>query len=399
MAFADGLRPASYKGVPFGVLDAQDGRGRNTVTHEFPLRDKVFVEDMGRAKRTISLTAFVIGPGYEARRDALLAVLEQPGPGTLVHPWLGTFQVSLVSPVNVAHSAESGGYVTFQLQFAEDSVADAPGPGLDWPFISAANRLVALADACLSLDLAYILSPIFDEALSKSLSWAQGLSSTLGKIYSVGVKFVAVAESVAGFITQVKKFGGLSALTRQFWPERDYPILGGERARLEAIGLLERALSITPTQIPNDLGTVRRQIAVNDLAVLNFDREMSGLSGLAALAYAKPESSKDADKLRDLATRAVDHLLNYSTSDDYFRSIGKLHVTAQRALSAAAGRAPTVVDRAVTQISPVLSLVWSQVLVDSEAGSLESVFADTVKRNAIIHPGFVPGGQIEVVRG
>ena len=267
MSFADSLRPASYKGVPFGVIDAQDGRGRNTVTHEFPLRDKIFVEDMGRAKRTIALTGFVIGPGYEARRDALIAVLEQPGPGTLVHPWLGTFQVSLTGPVNIVHSAEDGGYVTFQLQFAEDSVAEAPGPSLDWPFISSANRLVALVDACLSLDLAYILSPIFDEALSKGLSWAQGLSSTLGKIYSVGVKFVSIAENVAGFITQVKKFGSLSALVKSFWPERDYSILGGERARLEAVGLLERALSITPTQIPDDLGTVRRQMAVNNLAI------------------------------------------------------------------------------------------------------------------------------------
>jgi hypothetical protein len=393
------IRPASYKGVPFGVIDAQDARGRNTVTHEFPLRDKVFLEDMGRAKRTIQLTAFVIGPGFAAKRDALIAVLEEPGPGTLVHPWLGTFQVSLSAPATVTHNASEVGYVAFQLQFTEDSVAEAPAPGLDWPFLSSGYRLGAEAEACRGLDSSFILTPIFEDSLAEGLAWAEGLGPAMGKIYGQGERFGAMPDHVTGFIARIKKVGGLSSLVKGFWPARDYQSLGGARARLDATGLLERALSITTEPIPGGLGTVRRQLAVNRLATLNFDREMSGLSGLGATAYAMPESSSDAERLRDLCTRAVDHLLNYATSDEYFRVIRKLHVSSQRALSDAAGRAPTVVVRETQKVGPALALAWSQVLVDTEKGTLESVYADMVKRNGVTNPGFVPAGQLEVLRG
>ena len=155
MPFFGSIRPASYKGVPFGVLDASDSRGRNTVTHAFPLRDKVFVEDLGRAQRTIQLTAFVVGEGYALRRDALIAALESPGPGTLVHPWLGTFEVSLSGPVSVEHSAESGGYCSFQLSFVEDWAPESPGVSLAWPSLSALNALAAVAEICSVLDAVF----------------------------------------------------------------------------------------------------------------------------------------------------------------------------------------------------------------------------------------------------
>ena len=45
--FYANLRPASFRGVPFKVMDSDDGRGRATVIHEFPMRDQVYVEDLG----------------------------------------------------------------------------------------------------------------------------------------------------------------------------------------------------------------------------------------------------------------------------------------------------------------------------------------------------------------
>ena len=41
--FLKDIREASFKGVPFGVLDSSDSRGRNVVIHEFPQKDQVYV--------------------------------------------------------------------------------------------------------------------------------------------------------------------------------------------------------------------------------------------------------------------------------------------------------------------------------------------------------------------
>jgi len=108
MALKDDLRPASFRGVPFAVVDAGLAAGRRVEVHTYPKRDKPWVEDLGRATREIDITAVVVGSDYVARANALLAAFEQPGPGTLVHPWLGTMQVSLKDLARVYFDAGLG---------------------------------------------------------------------------------------------------------------------------------------------------------------------------------------------------------------------------------------------------------------------------------------------------
>lgn len=103
------LRAASFRGVSFGVTADESEGGRRTVTHEFPQREAPYVEDLGGAPRRFTVQAFVLGSDYMSRRDALEAALQQPGPGTLVHPWYGEVQVSQTAPYKVRHSAQDGG--------------------------------------------------------------------------------------------------------------------------------------------------------------------------------------------------------------------------------------------------------------------------------------------------
>ena len=63
-AATDKLLPASFRGVKFFIEKAELSAGRRTQVHEYPLRDKPFVEDLGRATRTITITAFVIGSDF-----------------------------------------------------------------------------------------------------------------------------------------------------------------------------------------------------------------------------------------------------------------------------------------------------------------------------------------------
>ena len=118
------LRTASWRGIPFAVRANRIQRGRRTAVHQYPYRDAVWVEDLGRGMRSVTFDAFLIGDDVYAQRDAFSAACDVPGPGTLVHPSLGTLQVSNVQ-FSAGESAERGRVVELELTFVECG-ADRP---------------------------------------------------------------------------------------------------------------------------------------------------------------------------------------------------------------------------------------------------------------------------------
>ncbi|MPQ67810.1 MULTISPECIES: DNA circularization N-terminal domain-containing protein [unclassified Pseudomonas] len=118
-SWRDALQSASFRGVPFYVENEGTPVGRRTQVHEYPQRDKPFVEDLGSRTRTIRLTAFVVGDDCFERRDKLLQALDQEGQGVLVHPWFGKLDVTLAGECQVSHERREGGVVRFDLTFVE----------------------------------------------------------------------------------------------------------------------------------------------------------------------------------------------------------------------------------------------------------------------------------------
>ncbi|MBE8595340.1 DNA circularization N-terminal domain-containing protein [Xenorhabdus sp. BG5] len=53
--WAEHLRPASFRGVPFAVISGESVFGRRQAVHEYPYRDTAWIEDLGRATRRITL--------------------------------------------------------------------------------------------------------------------------------------------------------------------------------------------------------------------------------------------------------------------------------------------------------------------------------------------------------
>lgn len=136
------LRRASFRGVPFEVTSSNLSVGRRTQTFEYPQRDDPFTEDMGRSKRTIRITAFVVGYDYIARMKRLIAACEKPGSGRLIHPWLGSMEVTptdLSAPV-----FESNRVASVSLTFVESGKLQYPNALLDVgaKCLSAAQMLV-----------------------------------------------------------------------------------------------------------------------------------------------------------------------------------------------------------------------------------------------------------------
>lgn len=125
MSWKERLQPASFRGVPFHVESDDRSGGRRLQVHEYPQRDEPYAEDIGRAAREISLTAFVIGPEYMAARDRLLTALEAEGPATLVHPWYGAMLMA-VKEYRVAHTRDEGGMCRFQITLVEAGSVSFP---------------------------------------------------------------------------------------------------------------------------------------------------------------------------------------------------------------------------------------------------------------------------------
>lgn len=96
------IHPASFRGVPFAVVTGDGTFGRRQAVHEYPFRDSVWVEDIGRSTRRFTLMGFIIqsslvytAPDVMTQRNSLIAACETAGAGTLIHPTLGELTVSI----------------------------------------------------------------------------------------------------------------------------------------------------------------------------------------------------------------------------------------------------------------------------------------------------------------
>lgn len=142
------LREASFRGVPFFIKQADTKLGRRTQIHEYPLRDKPFVEDLGRMARSFSLDGFVVGDRYLDDWRRLQAAFEKEGPGELIHPHFGRLIVNVTSGVTVSFSTARG-TAEFSITFTESGELEFPSSSTDTKrkTIESASRLRSAAIA------------------------------------------------------------------------------------------------------------------------------------------------------------------------------------------------------------------------------------------------------------
>jgi prophage DNA circulation protein len=134
------LLPASFRGVPFVVLDTNLRGGRRVVEHSYPFRDVPWAEDLGRSARRISFDGFVVGDDAGAQRDALATACEQKGPGPLVHPTKGFIQVAC-QEFETEERWDKGRVIKFRFVFVEAGELLFPGTNTDTQANSTASAL------------------------------------------------------------------------------------------------------------------------------------------------------------------------------------------------------------------------------------------------------------------
>ncbi len=137
MPWSDNLLPASWRGVPFGVLSASIKPGRSVAVHAYPYREattaapSVWAEDTGSAPHSFEFAgflvdgdAFALGLPIFLQRDIMVAACQRPGTGLLIHPSLGARTVALVEAPEMTERSDMGGAIELRFRFVES----APGP-------------------------------------------------------------------------------------------------------------------------------------------------------------------------------------------------------------------------------------------------------------------------------
>lgn len=124
MSWRNKLLKAKINGLEIFVESSELQTGRRIVTHEFPQRDKPFVEDLGRKTRKFNIEAwYAESPrnnfNHWTRRDAVIDEIEKDGEVKFQHPYFGELR-GYVEDFNVSESAQNeGGYVKFSFTFIE----------------------------------------------------------------------------------------------------------------------------------------------------------------------------------------------------------------------------------------------------------------------------------------
>lgn len=139
--FTDSLQQASFRGIPFGVYAHEQRFGRRQAVHEYPNRDKPWAEDMGRSTRPFTITGFLVtdslvygGGDVIDQFKQMAAAAETKGPGTLIHPLLGTLQVSVLDGgLAIAGRWDEGRKLEFTLSCIESGEKQFPGDQANTP--------------------------------------------------------------------------------------------------------------------------------------------------------------------------------------------------------------------------------------------------------------------------
>lgn len=136
-SWKDRLLPASFGGVPFKVREQEFAGGRRAAVHEYPLRDRPFVEELGREVRRVQVEGYLLGDDYALQRDRLQAVFELASPGfprkpgrTLVLPTIDTF-LALCRTFRFRESTDEGRIVRFLAEFEEVGEELEPAAAVD----------------------------------------------------------------------------------------------------------------------------------------------------------------------------------------------------------------------------------------------------------------------------
>ena len=401
------LRAGLFRGVPFETLSTSLTVGRRTQVFEYPQRDTPFVEDLGRKCRTITFTAFVTGTDYIAGMNRLIAALEEPGSGELVHPWLGTMLVVPQAANRISYSQKLL-TASAELEFVESGESLYPSAEKDDGYFSRsfADALsgTAVADfaskfnldgvqdfvsAAVSGNLADLLqieglqtvAKMFEisDALSELVSDAVSLVSLDPKVLG---QTLANSLGLGGFVTSANNWRKvarqLSRLTSGDELDGQSSMRFVSKTTTELIAENTAALEDLVRQV-----SVANLVGASTVVGTNLDRPDGDQSSLV-MAY------DELIAVRDEILQAVDEEMQRCKSDEVYRIIEQARASVWADMTKRAEGNARLIEYTPPEVMPAVVLAYNYYGDASRE-------AEIVERNNIRHGGFVPAVPLKLL--
>lgn len=390
MSWRDRLRKASFRGATFHVQSHELTEGRRGQTHEYPQRDEPYAEDAGGSAKKFSFDGYVVDANYDRLRDDLLEALRKRGPGTLVHPYLGTHQVQ-ARAWTLRESASEGRVAHFALHFDEAGRNRFPDVSIDTGQVlrdAGDVALEVLKDAFEAVfdaaapdflaDAAAGTVELAADALDLRASNLKGAQSTLGSFRRAVSNLRLNARNLVGSPPDLA--GDMTALVRSL------ALLPSDaRTGFDAVlglGGFSSGLShsnLTATQVRN---------ARNDAVLSGLVRRAAAIEAARLLPSVSFTSRDDAVAVREQLGGLIDSEITVAGStgeDDVFRELSDLYAAV--ALDLRERGASLAQVRRITLPGTVPAAVIAHRLYQDATRDQE-----IVDRNHVRWPGFVPGG-------
>lgn len=400
------LRMASFRGVPFFVKQADVTIGRRTQLHEYPQRDKPFVEDLGRMARTFSVNGFVAGKDYMNDWRALQGAFEKEGSGELIHPWYGRLSVNVTSGVNVSFSTALG-IVEFTASFTEAGELEFPSRENDTKqktVMSAARLRSAGLDSFASrFDLTNAQDFVRDtvarhvkELFSDQLVLLSGVvadSEVSGRIADQAMTLVSGDPKVFGsLLLDALDLGDISRSVGNWRSAANKCRLFADDDRLNTneskrhpIGSSERIAAESQEVFNEFVRTIEINnavLATTNIATAN-DR-MNESDPVKAMSY------DEIVELRDGLLETIEREQTRVASDELFQALGECRAAVWEDLSKRAENNAKLFE--YTPNSPMPALVLAYDVYEDARRDIE-----IVERNHVPRGGFLPARPLKLL--
>lgn len=395
MTWRDELQTASFRGVEFRVSrHSLDGGGRRIVTHEFPVRDTPFSEDMGRNTKEFSIEAFIVSEDYFAARNALMRACDTAGPGELVHPYLGSLAV-YCKGYQLQETADEGRIASFTLSFVESGAALEPDTAVDAASVTATQAETSRSVAGSSFESVFDASDLPQFAKDDAAAIFTEATNILAVISrSLSVSAAADALGIGSFVTGLTSLiSQAGQLASQFLalPKAISDYISNPIGAVKGFALLF-GFGSSDTPVSETTLTRQRQ-ADNRKAIYILVRHAAVIEAAVHHSLAVYVTQDDLIANRDLILAEIDSIeLDLPIDDDTFVSLGKLR-TAVVTASNVKVNLPLLSAYSPPQIMSALQVAYD--LYGDASRDLE-----IVDRNLPSYPGFLsPGVAYYIIAG
>lgn len=418
------LYEASFRGVPFFVTKVELTVGRRTVTHEYPQRDKPYVEDIGRATRKLTFTAFVVGDDYIKQVQRLIGAIEAPGEGLLIHPHLGEMRCCLEQASTITFT-DATRTASLTLKAIESGDLEFPSAGTDsvGKVLEAADGLekTAIKAFCDSIDVS-VASDWVEASLRGDLLDKLGIVSNadiatvfdkvdeISDLASKGFSLISADPKVFA-----SKLVGALGLSRYASSARSWSGVAKQLKNLvkrdkmtEGTAALAKAEAESAVFSDTQRIVIQNRVAVETLIRQSLIAQMVGVSAMVGtksdqvmptegdvetaeeLQASVTKSYEDLITLRQEVLDAIDLELLLTTSDDSYLALEKARVAVFETLTERADQKGRLVVVEPGEVLP--ALVHAYDYHDDATRDQEIAI-----RNAVEHEGFCSADSLKVL--